>query len=547
MFRKIFNYILQNKITLGIMAIYALIMISVIDWGIPNLNHPYTYHMDEWHQLQSIRALYEYGSPNISGAANGTIFQFLLSGIYLSQFVLFKIIDPFVIKSSAEALFMQERIFEILRLNTLIFGILSMLVLAHLGKKYFWISPVLTLIFFTVTPLWLSLSNYFKYDIALTFWIIASLSCLLRYGLKPNLKNYIIAGIFCALALATKISAIPLFLIYIFSFFYFNFGKRKRYNHLLIGILLFIVIFAIFGIPDLILQKGDYREYLHSNLIRDQINFKNFKFEFNLWWMQILLKVVPLDFGYVFSGIFIFSLFYWSVKLIPKIIKLDFNNFKNEVFVFISMILFVFSLIPLQFGANGNRILVLLPFFAIFSGLFTLKMLKRFSLFKIQIYIILIVLFTIQFIQSFAMIYVKWKPDPRQLSSYWMRKNVGGGTTLGIENTPIYQELPDIVVKEFYLKDKNNLFKYEIINDESAFFPDVIIITNKEFDMNYLKKSSKKDLLAKLSEKNYKIIKEFKPSKILYRIMGNELAFYSSGIVTIPTITIYKRDKNPQN
>lgn len=546
MFKKIIDYITQNKITVGIILVYSLAIIGIIDWGIPNLNHPYNYHMDEWHQLQSIKAIFEYGTPNISGAANGTVFQFLLSGIYLSPFAFFKIIDPFSIKSGVESLLMQKKLFEILRLNTLIFGILSLFVLSSLVRKYFKVNPILSLIFFTITPLWLALSNYFKYDIALTFWIISSLFYLLKYGSNPTLKNYTIAGIFCSLALASKISALPLFIVYIFSFFYFNFDKEKRYKDLLIGLAVFIVIFLVFGIPDWILQKGDYREYLYSNLVRDPVIFNNFIMEYKPWWVHVLLKVVPLDFGYVFSGITALSLIYWSFKLIPQIIKLNFKTFKNETLMFVSMAVFIISLIPLGLGANGNRLLVLLPFLAIFSSLFILKILKRFPSLKIQIGIVFAILFVIQFFQSFVMISVKWQADPRQLSSDWIVRNISRGATIGIENIPIYQLLPDLIVKEFYFSKKSSTFKYQIVNENSS-LPNIVVVTNKEFDINYVKKSSKKSLITKLNKEKYKAVKEFKPPQILYKTMGDEFDFYSSGIMPIWTITIYKQDKSPRN
>jgi len=543
---KIINYIAKNKIAVGIIVIYALAMTSVIDWGIPNLNHPYNYHMDEWHQLQSIRAIFKYGSPNVSGAANGTIFQFFLSGIYLSPFALFKIVDPFSVKSGIESLLMQKKLFEILRLNTLIFGILSLFILSNLVKKYFKISPTFTLIFFTLTPLWLALSNYFKYDIALTFWTIASLFYLLKYGVNPTLKNYIIAVIFCSFAVATKISALPLFIIYIFSFFYFNFGKEKKYRDLLVGLTVFIGIFLTIGIPDLILQKGDYREYLYSNLIRDPVIFNNFILKYSPWWVYLIRKVIPLDFGYIFSIIIALSLIYWSSKLIPKIVKLNLGKLKNEIFIFISMVIFILSLTPLELGANGNRLLVLLPFFAIFSGLFIRKIIKSFPRFKFQIYLILTILLIFQFFQSFLMISVKWEKDIRELSSVWIKKNIIKGSTIGIENIPIYQLLPDLIVKEFHSDKNNNIFKYQIV-DESSSLPNIVVITNREFDLNHLKKSPKKSLIARLSKEKYKVVKEFKPPEILYKTMGDEFDFYSSGIVPIWTITIYKQDKSPQN
>jgi len=537
--KSLFNLIVKYKFVSIIIGIYVFTMLSVINWGIPNPNHPFPYHMDEWHQLQSIRAIFEHGSPNVSGAANGTMFQFILSGIYLSPFVFLKIIDPFSIKSEIDSLLMHQKLFEILRLNTLIFGILSLLTLSTLVKKYFEINSILTLIFFTVTPLWLALSNYFKYDIALTFWIITSLFFLLKYGSKPTFKNYIIAGVFCSLAVATKISAIPLFLIYLLSFFYFNLSRKKEYKHLLFGLLIFIFIFLSMGIPDLILQRGDYREYLYSNLVRDPMIFDNFVLKYNPWWIYLIKKIIPLNFGYIFSGITVLALIYLATKL-------NVRKFKNETFIFISMIIFIISLIPLELGANGNRLLVLLPFFAILSSLFIQRIINNFPLLKYRLYALLAFLFILQFYQSFAMISIKWQKDIRELSSIWLVENVKKGSTIGIQNIPIYQLLPDLIVKEFYLKKDNSAFKYQIV-DESSRLPNIVVITNKEFGLNHLKKSPKKSLLARLNKEGYKKIKEFKPPEILYRTMGNEFDFYSSGLVPIWTISIYKQDKNPQN
>lgn len=144
------------------------------------------------------------------------------------------------------------------------------------------------------------------------------------------------------------------------------------------------------------------------------------------------------------------------------------------------------------------------------------------------------------------MISIKWEKDIRELFAVWLVENIQKGSTIGIQNIPIYQLLPDIIVKEFYLKDENNVFKYQIV-DERGQLPGIVVITNKEFDLNHLKKSPKKSLLARLDNEGYRKLKEFKPPEILYKTMGDEFDFYSSGLVPIWTISIYEQDKNPQN
>ena len=302
-------------------------MISVIKWGIPNENHPFNYHMDEWHQLQSVRDLFRYGTSNIKGSANGPIFQFALSGLYLEPFAIFGIIDPFSIKSAISSLPTQTRLFEILRLNTLLFGVFSLLFLAMIAKRHLKVNPALTLILFIFTPVWLSLSNFFKYDIALTFWIIASIYFLLEFGSKPSLRNYLLAGVFCALAFATKITALPLFLVYAVSFFYFI-PKKRNYSDLILGIFLFIIVFCTIGIPDLIIGKGNYGEYIMSNNPFSNRSADNLLSNYNLsqpWFLYILLKTWPLNFGYPFFLIFVATFFYWIRISVSKKFK---DNYK---------------------------------------------------------------------------------------------------------------------------------------------------------------------------------------------------------------------------
>lgn len=543
---RIFKCILQNKILTGTILIYVLMMVSVINWGIPSSDHPYNYHMDEWHQFQAIKATFKNLSANSSGSAHGTMFQFILSGVYLIPFYLFKLINPFNIRSSVDMLSEQQRIFEILRLNTIFFGAMSIFMIAKIVKGYFVKNHNIAVIIFTITPLWLSLSNYFKYDIALIFWINLALFCLLKFGEKPTLRNYLLAGFVCALAVATKISAFPLIPAYTISFFLFLDKSKRQIKTFFFGLIIFLLGVLIFGIPDLILGRGDYREFLYSNLVLSPNNYSNYILNQD-WWRYLLLKTFPMDFGYSFYILSVLGIFYSFFKFFKS--KLNIKSFfsKNELFMLICLFLFLVSLFPLKLEANGNRLFVLLPFFAIFSNILLDKILNKFSNFKFQMYLILVLLLIFQFLQSFSMVYIKWQADPRQQSSYWLVKNLNRGSVIGIENIPIYQLLPDLVIKEFYSKKDNNRFEYEVINSKSLLLPNVIVITNKELDFNHFKKSPKKDLLARMNTDGYKTIGEFKPNKLLYEIMGNEFDFYLSGIVPISTITIYQRDKNPQN
>jgi len=541
------NYILQNKFLFGVLLFYSLLMLSIINWGIPNQNHPFAYNMDEWHQLQAVRTTIKNFSPNVSGSSHGTMFHFILTGVYLTPFFVFGAMNPFILNSPVDLLDIQQKLFVILRLNTLIFGILSIFFIAKIAKEYLRINQNITVILFVVTPLWLSLSNYFKYDIALVFWIISSLFYLFKFSSKPSLRNYLIAGVFCSLAVATKISALPILLIYSISYFWFMKKNKWKLNESFWGIILFFGIFLLLGVPDLILGKGDWREFLYSNLVSGSSGYSNILTGFNAWWQYILLKIMPIDFGYGFIIIYVIGISYWLAFFLKSLIKKKFTMFKNEFFLLFCFLVFTASLVPLKLGANGNRLLVLLPFFALLSGVFLQRLKKSLNNLKIVIWIIFILIFVIQFYQSAIMIYIKWLPDVRVLSSKWMKENLAKGTLIGVENIPIYQLLPDVVIKEFYSIDRkfnhSASFSYKVIDASSRSIPSIVVVTGKELDLYYFKKSQKKQLVERLMREGYREKIEFKPFQALYLFSENELNYSVSGLAPISTISVFEKVK----
>ncbi|MDP3987949.1 MAG: glycosyltransferase [Candidatus Levybacteria bacterium] len=515
--------IIKNKRLTVVIGIYSLVMLSVIRWGIPNSSHPYTYFMDEWHQVQAVKSILLIGTPNVEGAAHGSMFQFLLSGIYLVPFVF---------------LGLKPYLFQILRINTLIFGILSIVILAKIAKDYFRISPLTAVLMFTVTPIWLSLSNYFKYDIALMFWILTSFMFVLRYSANPTLANFIFAGIFSAVALATKLSAIPLLLIYIFSFFLFS--KKIKYIRLFYGIVFFIITFVLLGVPDILFGRGDYYEFFYSNLISGPRETYNLLLGMNFW-EYLAVKQFPLIFGHVSFFLFAFSFLYLLFELLTSFFKRKVID-KNKFLLFFSMTAFSLSLIPLKLGATGNRALVLLPFLVLIAGVFFDRILK---LIPNKYYgvglMVFSMIFFVQVIESFSWIYIKLSMDPRQSSSNWIANNIQKKNLIGIENIPIYQMLPDLLLKEYYANSlyyKLN-YSYEVVNDKTIKLPDIIIITNREIDAEHVMSSPKKTLLDRLRKENYKQVSEFYPDWSLYKIFGNQLDFSLSGLVPSPTVTVF--------
>jgi len=522
-----------------IILIYLLLMLLIIKWGIPNAYHPFNYHMDEWHQLQAVRSSYIYGTNNLEGAANGPMFQFLLSGIYLVPFYFLKLVDPFSISSFISNLDVQENLFIILRLNTLIFGTLSIIFLWKIIKKYIKINPIIPILLFAFSPIWLSLSNYFKYDIALIFWIILSLYLIINFINKPTLKNFIFSSIASAFAVSTKISAIPLLPILLIAYFLVFKKIRNKLKFLAAGLLAFLILFLIFGIPDIVfLNRGSYFEYFHSNLIRGPESTGDYALGYP-WYIYLTYVHFPIIFGVGLYFAFLLSFLYLIIKQIrQKINKKRLN--KIIIFLITSFIIFLLSIAVLKIDARGNRSLVLLPFMIIITAFAVkdwVKINKKLTYFLIGFFII------IQLFQAIDPIYIKIKKDTRQISSDWIMQNINKDSLIGLENVPIYQQIPNFSLKDYYFEERvgKSYYNYEILDYRLDNMPENLIITNTNFSKEMIKEGEKNALMLKINDSNYKKTKEFKPDFLIIDRLFNYNDIFFSGLIPMSTIEIYQK------
>lgn len=527
-------YIKGNKFFILLSLVYIGTMLFTLKYGIPNQNHPFPYNMDEWHQLQAVRATFAYGTPNVLGAANGTMFHFILSGLYLVPFTLLHLINPF--KLNVDALAMRENIFILLRINTIIWGVLSMFVIYKIAD-IIKAQKKITLFLFTFTPIWLSYSGFFKYDIALVFWLLLSLLFISRFYKNPTNINYLIAAVPAGLTLAVKISALPILPIYILAYFWFIPNWKKSFKYLLTGVFVFIATVLLFGFPDTLFGKGNIYKYFYENVIAAPGSTDNFSLGMNVY-TYLYSHHYPLIFGHGLILMFVLVCFLWIYFFIKKGLRKSINSYKIELFMFLSLGIFILSLLPLRLGGGGNRALVLLPFFVLIisSGW---KFIIKIPLLKIFLSTILVLVVIDQLYVSALWVNMRKIKSPQEISSEWVIQNIPEKTVIGLENVPIYQNIPDNIQKEFYFEQYNiknkNRYRYEIIDKNSAKLPNIIVITNGQITSDFLYESPKEDLLKRLKKENYKEYKVFKQNYGLFGI--KDMDYFSSGLMASPVTT----------
>lgn len=541
--KSIVLLILKNKtISLGI-VLYSSLMVYLIQWGIPNLSHPFNYAMDEWHFSQALRTFIKFGTGSISGAASIPLYHIISSIVFVVPFYVLQIVNPLVIKNTIDNLPMQHILFIILRLHTLFYGILSIIVIYVLFKKQIKVFPKIFSLLFIFSPIFLSLTNYYKYDITLIFWITTTLFLLLKYFNNARFLYFVLASISFGLALSTKFTAAPLVVTFIAA--YLLFSKKIIFKEIFIGCLVALGVFLLVGIPDMIFGKGNYYELLYSTLIQGPNRSTSFNLGYPSW-LFLLFKEFPSIFGYFLTTIFYISLLFWSFILGVSLLKRQILKYRVESLIYISSICFLVPILIFNVDGGGNRALTLLPFMIILSGLFIKYLINKKTLIGKNLVILIISLGLIfQIIQSLFWISVKFYQDPRSSSSEWILNNIQKGSSMGIENIPIYQMLPDFVLKEFYEKQQNpkisTIYNYQVLNSSDS-MPKYVIVTNDFDNVNYINNSPKKTLVQKLKKEKYKVVKIFYQNLKYYNIFSDKIYFVVANIIPIPVnISIYEK------
>lgn len=512
-------FVKLNKTIVLLITFYVFGSLMTIRWGISGESRLYPYQMDEWHQLRSVKSVFQEGSPNFPGNAHGPLLPFFLAGLYLAPFVLFGVINPFLPQMDINTAVMLERIFIALRLNTLFWGLAAIFVLIKILRDYFQVNPAWGVFFFIFNPLWLSLSNYFKYDIALLFWLLLSTLAILAYLKNPAGQKYLLAGVICGLALATKISALPLIPVYSLV----GYKKTGRITLPFKGLVAVLVTFLLCGVPYLFYDKSNLTAFLYSSLVSVPNQSGNFNVGMQPG-LFLFFRHYPVLFGHVF---------WWGCVL-----AVAFGLFRKKkppgvALVLLLFFLFFLSLTPLRLFVS-NRALVLLPFMTLLFAVLAQNLALRFRPCALVLAVLLVI---IQATETFGWWLVKFLPDPRQTASAWISRNLNTDK-IGIENIPIYQLLPDKIVNAYYSGSRN----YEIVSADSENLPPTVILTQTDFSQKYLKTAAKKDLLSRLTTEGYQVKAVFSPAKTLLHFFTDDLNFYlTNNIIPVSEIKIYSK------
>lgn len=525
------------------LLLYCGLIIAGITWGLPNADRVFIYQMDEWHQLNSVKAAVTQGSISVPGAANGLMWHFLLMGAYSAPFILSGIVDTSQITSAVTGLEMQQRLFVILRFSTLLFGLGSVAVLHDLMRRFFGIKSQVAQLFLLLMPGFVILSRFFKYDVALLFWIFVTIWVSLWYARRPTGLRYACLGFVAGLTLATKVSAVPILGVLGFAFVLFDdhvLRSWASFGRFAQGLSAFVVVVLLVGIPDVlfgIARLEQYYDLFFSNLVLHPAETGNMILTIP-WWLQLWGVEATAFFGTGFWLVFLGAQIYFFKKLWRNSFE---QRLRYVTFLFGSFWLFVMSLVPLKLSASGNRLLVLVPFMVILVAVCFEELLvgKRSKL----VGVMLAVAMGLQVVDLASWQYVHFSPDIRMVSSDWIEAEVVVGSSFGLETGPLYRFEPDSILKDYFFQqyqlDVPARYAYTEVTAETVNFPEYVIVTNVRKE-SWFKETPKKKLIQNLENDGYRVVAEFETPLTWQQRLAAALGLPMPKIDVSPfSITIY--------
>lgn len=301
---------------------------------------------------------------------------------------------------------------------------------------------------YSVAVLPIQYSHFYTSDILLTFFILLTIWRSVRFYKKPTLRNAVLVGIAFGLALATKISAIPVInaiSLAILLDFIFVFKKsprqpkkwlpyvppvlRRLATQGIIVALSTIITFLIVQPYALI----DSSEFIKQNIQQSKMTTDAYTFPYTLQY------VGKTPFFYELKNLFlaglgpiIFTLSAFGIYLSLAGLK-NLNQAKKSEYIIILSFTLVYFLIVGRFAIGFMRYLLpIYPLLSLFAGVALIFVIERIELIKQNALKFLLIAITLTLILiwpvSFSSIYTR--VNTRLGATEWINANIPSGKVL---------------------------------------------------------------------------------------------------------------------
>ncbi len=291
----------------------------------------------------------------------------------------------------------------------------------NIPREIVYLGPV----FYALSVMPIQLSHFFAVDTFLNFFLLASLYYVLKFYYEKSILRLLAGAFFFALALASKISAIYMFPLFLSIFLFASIKKHPTLTRTIFNFLIMVVFFSLTTYLVLRIAEPYYfadANFLHLKpnpvFIENIASLKSFSTK-EVWYPPSVqwINKMPVVFSVYNLAFFGVGLFYFLLIPIGAFFLLKKHRSPEIIGIFIWVILF-FLYQSAQFSQTMRYFIVLYPFFALSAAAgfhYLFHPLRR----PVKISFFLLVLF---WPLCFLSIYVR--PMTRVEASYWISHNI---------------------------------------------------------------------------------------------------------------------------
>lgn len=326
--------------------------------------------------------------------------------------------------------------------------------LYYLGKRATHSTTVslIASFFYAIAVLPIQTSHFYVVDIPLTFFSIIILLLCSLYSEKPYIKNAIIIGIFFGLALATKISALPLALPIGMTFSYHLvklFQKHLSYlaiKNILIQIMLFVITTVFVFLVCEPYAVIDFNSFLSQNIEQYQMTKNAFIFPYTLQYVGKIPYVYEITNVFFWGlGPIITTMAFIGIVILCYTMVKKHSKLRNYTMLCLGSFFLIYFAVVGKFAVGWMRyMLPLYPLFCLFAAVgaymgfsWLASHIKnpRISQTKsISKLVILFIFFTAVLVWPLSFMHIYTQPHTRVLASNWISKHIKPGSILAEES-----------------------------------------------------------------------------------------------------------------
>lgn len=336
------------------------------------------------------------------------------------------------------------------RVLSAFFDLATIWIIYALGKRFFTPSiGLLAAFFYTISVLPIQLSHFYAVDTILTCFVMATLYFAIRLEQERTWHDAVLTGICFGLALATKISAIVLFLPVAMAFLYMLITRRRHHHQedVVHPSFTIAILFALLLIGSTVLAFMltepyaflDFNRFLNDTKTQSEMTKNAFTFPYTLQYVGKIL------YWYELKNIFLFGLgpvlallsFIGTGFFLSSTIKETRLREQARNLILLSFFIVYFMLVG-GFKVGFMRyMLPIYPLFCLFGAILVLQI-NRIVTLRIQSKIIrntlYVILYTFLLVWPVSFLHIYIQPNTRVTATDWIRTHVPQGSTIAIEH-----------------------------------------------------------------------------------------------------------------